>query len=71
MRIEASCSDTGMIIKGGNPKGAEIYTYGDHRMAMSFALAGLKVPGIAIRDEKCVEKSFPNFWDVFEGLYGK
>jgi 3-phosphoshikimate 1-carboxyvinyltransferase len=71
MRIEASCSDTGMIIKGGNPKGAEIDTYGDHRMAMSFALAGLKVPGIAIRDEKCVEKSFPDFWDVFEGLYGK
>jgi 3-phosphoshikimate 1-carboxyvinyltransferase len=71
MGIEASCSDTGMIIKGGSPKGAEIDTYGDHRMAMSFALAGLKVPGIAIRDEKCVEKSFPNFWDVFEGLYGK
>jgi 3-phosphoshikimate 1-carboxyvinyltransferase len=69
MGIEASCSDTGMIVKGGNPKGAEIDTYGDHRMAMSFALAGLKVPGITIRDEKCVEKSFPNFWDVFEELY--
>jgi 3-phosphoshikimate 1-carboxyvinyltransferase len=71
MGIEASCSDTGMIIKGGSPKGAEIDTYGDHRMAMSFALAGLKVPGIIIRDEKCVEKSFPNFWNVFEGLYRK
>jgi 3-phosphoshikimate 1-carboxyvinyltransferase len=71
MGIEASCSDTGMTIKGGSPKGAEIDTYGDHRMAMSFALAGLKVPGIVIRDEKCVEKSFPNFWNVFEGLYHK
>jgi len=71
MGIEASCSDTGMIIKGGIPKNAEIDTYGDHRMAMSFALAGLKVPGIIIRDEKCVEKSFPNFWEVFEGLYCK
>jgi len=40
-------------------------------MAMSFALAGLKVPGIIIRDEKCVEKSFLNFWEVFEGLYCK
>lgn len=67
--IEASCSETGMKIKGGQPKGAEIDTYGDHRLAMSFALAGLKVPGIAIRDERCVEKSFPNFWKVFEGLY--
>jgi 3-phosphoshikimate 1-carboxyvinyltransferase len=69
MGIEASCSDTGMRIKGSNPYGAEIDTYGDHRMAMSFALAGLKVPGIIIRDERCVEKSFPNFWNVFEGLY--
>ncbi len=66
--IEASCSDTGMKIRGGYPKGAQIDTYGDHRMAMSFALAGLKVPGIVIKDEKCVEKSFPNFWRVFEGL---
>ncbi len=68
MGIEASCSDTGMRIRGGRPKGAEIDTYGDHRMAMSFALAGLNVPGIVIRDEKCVEKSFPRFWSVFEGL---
>jgi 3-phosphoshikimate 1-carboxyvinyltransferase len=69
--IEASCSDAGMKIRGGSPKGAEIDTYGDHRMAMSFALAGLNVPGVVIRDEKCVEKSFPNFWNVFEGLYGR
>lgn len=71
MGIKASCSDTGMIIKGGDPKGAEIDTYGDHRMAMSFALAGLRVPGVIIRDETCVNKSFPNFWNVFEGLYHK
>ncbi|HDL07482.1 MAG TPA: 3-phosphoshikimate 1-carboxyvinyltransferase [Desulfobacteraceae bacterium] len=71
MGIKASCNDTGMIIEGGNPRGAEIDTYGDHRIAMSFALAGLKIPGIVIRDEKCVEKSFPNFWEVFTGLYGK
>ena len=68
MGIEASCSDTGMKIRGGNPKGALIDTYGDHRMAMSFALAGLNVPGIVIKNEGCVEKSFPNFWRVFEGL---
>jgi len=67
--IEASCSDTGMVIKGGEPHGNEIDTYGDHRIAMSFALAGLKVPGIFIRDENCVEKSFPDFWDVFKTLY--
>ena len=67
--IDASCHETGMKIKGGHPHGAEIDTYGDHRMAMSFALAGLKIPGIVIREERCVEKSFPEFWDVFESLY--
>jgi len=67
--IDASCSETGMEIKGGRPHGAEIDTYGDHRMAMSFALAGLKTPGIVIRDERCVEKSFPDFWKVFDSLY--
>ena len=67
--IQASCSHTGMMIKGGTPRVSEIETYGDHRMAMSFALVGLKIPGIVIRDEKCVEKSFPDFWNVFQGLY--
>ncbi len=69
MGIEAVCSDTGMTIKGGKPVGAEIDTYNDHRIAMSFALAGLKTPGVFIKNEKCVEKSFPEFWKVFGGLY--
>jgi len=69
MGIESSITDTGLIIKGGIPHGAEISTYKDHRIAMSFAIAGLKVPGIFIKDEKCVEKSFPDFWKVFSGLY--
>jgi len=69
MGTESSMTDTGLIIKGGIPHGAEISTYKDHRIAMSFAIAGLKVPGIFIKDEKCVEKSFPDFWNVFSGLY--
>jgi 3-phosphoshikimate 1-carboxyvinyltransferase len=68
MDIEATCSDSGMIIKGGNPKGAEIETYNDHRIAMSFAMAGLKVPGIIIHNEQCVEKSFPNYWEILAQL---
>lgn len=47
---------------------AEIDTYDDHRMAMSFAVAGLKAPGIVIRDPDCVAKTFPSFFDVLEGL---
>ncbi|MBT3311858.1 MAG: 3-phosphoshikimate 1-carboxyvinyltransferase [Desulfobacterales bacterium] len=69
MGIDAKATDSGLIIKGGIPHGTEINTYNDHRIAMCFAVAGLVVPGIVIMDEKCVEKSFPNYWEVFGGLY--
>ena len=42
--------------------GAEIETYNDHRMAMCFAILGLKVPGIKIKNPECVKKTFPNFF---------
>ena len=68
MGIYATCTDDGLVVKGGRPHGAEIDTFDDHRIAMSFAVAGLKTPGIVIRDERCVEKSFPNYWEVFSKL---
>lgn len=43
--------------------GAEIDTYDDHRMAMSMALVGLRVPGVIIRDPGCTAKTYPGFWD--------
>jgi 3-phosphoshikimate 1-carboxyvinyltransferase len=43
-------------------RGAEIETYNDHRMAMCFAILGLKVPGIKIKNPACVKKTFPNFF---------
>jgi 3-phosphoshikimate 1-carboxyvinyltransferase len=46
-----------------------IDTYNDHRMAMSFAILGLVRPGIAIRNPKCVAKSYPTFWQDFAKLY--
>jgi 3-phosphoshikimate 1-carboxyvinyltransferase len=58
-------------IEGGRPHGAEIETYSDHRMAMSFAIAGLAVPGVKIKGERCVDKSFPEFWETLEKLYKK
>src|ERR1035437_3951116 len=42
--------------------GKEIETYNDHRMAMCFAILGLKVPGIKIKNPACVKKTFPNFF---------
>ena len=54
-----------LIIRPGDYKGAEIETYNDHRMAMSFAVAGLKIPGTRIKNPECVEKSFPDFFKRF------
>jgi len=64
-RIGVHAKETvdGMIIEGGRPHGADIETYNDHRIAMSFAVAGLVVPGMRIANKGCVGKSFPGFWD--------
>ena len=48
--------------------GAEITTYEDHRMAMAFALAGLRVPGVVIRDPGCVSKTWPEYFSMLEHL---
>jgi 3-phosphoshikimate 1-carboxyvinyltransferase len=48
--------------------GAELDPHDDHRLAMSFALVGLRVPGIAVRNPSCVKKSFPQFWDMLSRL---
>ena len=69
MNISARLEGHDLVIPGGNPTSARIETYDDHRMAMSFAVAGLRIPGMLIQNPACVEKSFPRFWDVFETLY--
>ncbi|MBZ5761011.1 3-phosphoshikimate 1-carboxyvinyltransferase [Rhizobium sp. VS19-DR104.2] len=47
---------------------AEIDTFADHRIAMSFALAGLVIDGITILDPDCVAKTFPDYWQVLASL---
>jgi 3-phosphoshikimate 1-carboxyvinyltransferase len=49
-------------------KGCEVDTYNDHRMAMSLALVGLKVPGVVIRNPGCVAKTYPGFWGDLEAV---
>ncbi len=61
-----------LVIHGRGGEGmhaASIRTYDDHRMAMSMAIAGLRVEGITIEGEDCVAKSFPDFWERLEQLY--
>ena len=62
--------DDAITIFPGPIKPAQIQTYDDHRMAMSFALIGLKVPGIQIADPGCTAKTYPEFFDDLEALCG-
>ncbi len=59
----------GLIIHGGGPlSGTVVDSHDDHRIAMSLAVVGLRVPEISIRGEGCVNKSFPRFWELWYGL---
>jgi len=58
----ATAGEDCLHIEPGPLHGASVETYDDHRMAMAFALAGLRIPGIAIRDPSCVAKTWPDFF---------
>jgi 3-phosphoshikimate 1-carboxyvinyltransferase len=59
---DATEREDGLTIVPRPLHGASLSTYDDHRMAMSLALVGLKVPGVRIRDPGCVGKTFPDYW---------
>jgi 3-phosphoshikimate 1-carboxyvinyltransferase len=63
--------DDGLVIHPDGRRGATIDTYDDHRMAMSFALAGLMTPGVAIRNSGCTVKTYPNYFADLEKLIGR
>jgi 3-phosphoshikimate 1-carboxyvinyltransferase len=70
--VDAAEEDDGFRVVGrgpdGPPHGGRIRTFDDHRIAMSFALAGLGVPGVVIEDPGCVAKTFPGFFDALDRL---
>ncbi len=68
--VQADEEPDGMLVRpgGANLAGTTVQTYDDHRLAMAFALVGLRVPGVVIADPGCVAKTFPRFWDVFDDL---
>jgi 3-phosphoshikimate 1-carboxyvinyltransferase len=49
---------------------ARIDPHGDHRVAMAFALAGLRRPGVSVADPGVAAKTFPGFWDALDALRG-
>ena len=60
--------DDGISVWPSPLRAARIATYDDHRIAMAFALVGLKVPGVTITDPACVAKTFPDFFARLETL---
>ncbi|MGI8759659.1 MAG: 3-phosphoshikimate 1-carboxyvinyltransferase [Acidimicrobiales bacterium] len=68
--IEATEHDDGFVVHPGTVRPARVETYGDHRMAMSFALLGLRAAGIEILDPECVAKTFPGFFAALDRLGG-
>ncbi len=68
MGITAHEGRDSLEILPGNPQPCEIRTYDDHRMAMSFAVAGLRVKGLRILDPDCASKTFPNFFDELSSI---
>ena len=66
--IQADEHPDGMTIHPGPVQPGLVHTYDDHRMAMSFALIGLKVPGIRIADPGCTAKTYPEYFADLEKL---
>ena len=59
--------EDGYEVTGGEFKSASVDSYGDHRVAMSFAIAGLKAP-MSVADTQCIQTSFPNFIELLSNL---
>ncbi len=67
--VPAAETDDGLIVRpDGGPHGATFDTYEDHRMAMAFALVGLRVEGVAVNNPGCVAKTFPGYFAALEQL---
>jgi 3-phosphoshikimate 1-carboxyvinyltransferase len=64
----ARVEGTDLLITPAEMAPARIETYGDHRVAMAFALVGLSLPGIEVADPGVVAKTWPGYWDMLEHL---
>ncbi len=67
------CEETAdsLTVYPGLPRPALVQTYEDHRMAMGFALTGLRAPGIVISDPGCCRKTFENYFETLEDMISR
>ncbi len=68
MGIVVEAEQDALVIHGGQPQAAQIATYGDHRMAMAFAVAGSVLPNLRIENPAVVNKTYPEFWQALQAL---
>jgi 3-phosphoshikimate 1-carboxyvinyltransferase len=68
IRVETTADS--LTVYPGEMQPATVHTYDDHRIAMSFAIAGVKSGAVRIADPMCVRKTVPRFWELLEGLQG-
>jgi 3-phosphoshikimate 1-carboxyvinyltransferase len=66
--IQATAEEDGFVVVPGPVVAARFETYGDHRMAMSLALLGLRVSGVEVANPGCVAKTYPAFFEDLAGL---
>jgi 3-phosphoshikimate 1-carboxyvinyltransferase len=66
--VDATEEADGFVVHPGPIRPAVIDPHDDHRLAMAFALIGLRIPGIEISDPGCVAKTFPGYFDILESL---
>jgi 3-phosphoshikimate 1-carboxyvinyltransferase len=66
--VTASEEADGFVVEPGLPSAAVVDSHGDHRLAMAFAVLGLRVPGIEIARAESVTKTFPGFFAALDQL---
>jgi 3-phosphoshikimate 1-carboxyvinyltransferase len=68
---EAEQAPDGLFVRPRALRGAALDPHDDHRLAMAFAVAGLRLPGVVILNPGCVSKSYPGFWDDLDRMSGQ
>ena len=71
MGITVTEKEDSLTISGGKPKGAAIDSFDDHRITMAFSILGAVAGDTIIENAGCVAKTYPDYWQVFEGLSGR
>ena len=68
MGVRVEQTESALTVYPAKPRGATIDTFGDHRIAMAFSVMGLVTPGVVIDGYTCVDKTCPEFYDLFEDM---